>query len=97
MNAMRDFVEYVARGRWATVRPPTHQEVAATMILAVPLVEASAKIRTGFAVDNADEYSSGAWTGVLPFKWTPGEPIRDPRGDASIPVPDNMQHYSRPQ
>jgi uncharacterized protein len=97
LAAMRDFVEYVIRGRWANVRPPTAQEIAATMILAVPLVEASAKIRTGFAVDDAKEYASQAWTGVLPFKWTPGEPIRDPRGDASIPMPTNIQKYSRPQ
>lgn len=96
-QAMRDFVDYVLRGRWATVRPPTPQEIAATMILAVPLVEASAKIRTGFAVDGASEYASGAWTGVLPFKWTPGEPVRDPRGNPDVPIPQNIQHYSRPQ
>ena len=95
--AMRDFVEYVLRGRWATVRPPSEQELKGTMVLAVPLVEASAKIRTGFAVDNAEEYASGAWTGVLPFKWTPGEPVRDPRGSATVPVPENIRHYSRPQ
>jgi len=97
LAAMRDFVEYVLRGRWATVRPPSEQELKGTMVLAVPLVEASAKIRTGFAVDGEEEYASGAWTGVLPFKWTPGEPIRDPRGNASAPVPENIQHYSRPQ
>ncbi|HKW56137.1 MAG TPA: pyridoxamine 5'-phosphate oxidase family protein [Candidatus Acidoferrum sp.] len=97
MNAMRDFVEYVLRGRWAAVRPPTTQEIAATMILAVPLVEASAKTRTGFAVDNDAEYVSGAWTGVLPFQWIPGEPIRDPRGNAAAPVPLNIRRYTRPQ
>jgi nitroimidazol reductase NimA-like FMN-containing flavoprotein (pyridoxamine 5'-phosphate oxidase superfamily) len=97
LAAMRDFVEYVIRGRWATVRPPTVQEIAATMILSVPLVEASAKTRTGFAVDDAKEYARPAWTGVLPFKWTPGEPVRDPRGDAAIAAPENIQHYSRPQ
>jgi nitroimidazol reductase NimA-like FMN-containing flavoprotein (pyridoxamine 5'-phosphate oxidase superfamily) len=97
LAAMRDFVEYVIRGRWATVRPPTAQEIAATMVLSVPLVEASAKIRTGFAVDDAKEYTGSAWTGVLPFKWARGEPVRDPRGDAAIPVPENIQHYSRPQ
>jgi hypothetical protein len=94
---MRDFVEYVLRGRWATVRPPNEQELKGTMVLAVPLVEASAKVRTGFAVDDNKEYESSAWTGVLPFKWTPGEPVRDPRGDASTPVPANIQNYSRPQ
>jgi uncharacterized protein len=97
LKAMRDFVEYVIRGRWATVRPPSEQELKGTMVLAVPLVEASAKVRTGFAVDDGKEYASGAWTGVLPFKWTPGEPVRDPRGNPATPVPANIQHYTRPQ
>src|SRR5579864_3770628 len=72
LAAMRDFVEYVLRGRWATVRPPSEQELKGTMVLAVPLVEASAKVRTGFAVDDDDEYEGTAWTGVIPFKWTAG-------------------------
>jgi hypothetical protein len=97
LAAMRDFVEYVLRGRWATVRPPSEQELKGTMVLAVPLVEASAKVRTGFAVDDEKEYAGSTWTGVLPFKWTPGEPIRDPRGNHSAPVPANVQNYSRPQ
>ena len=97
LAAMRDFVEYVIRGRWDTVRPPSEQELKGTMVLAVPLVEASAKVRTGFAVDDAAEYPSGAWTGVLPFKWTPGEPLRDPRGNQAVPVPLNIQKYSRPR
>src|SRR6202047_4970223 len=86
LAAMRDFVEYVLRGRWATVRPPSEQELKATMVLAVPLVEASAKVRTGFAIDADVEYAGSAWTGVLPFKWTPGEPLRDPRGKSDIPA-----------
>jgi uncharacterized protein len=97
MAAMRDFVEYVLRGRWATVRPPSEQELKGTMVLAVPLVEASAKVRTGFAVDADEEYSSKAWTGVLPFKWAPGAPIRDPRGNPDVPIPENIQSYSRRQ
>jgi uncharacterized protein len=97
LAAMRDFVEYVIRGRWSTVRPPSDQELKATMVLAVPLVEASAKVRAGFAVDGDNEYTGAAWTGVLPFKWTPGEPEADPRGDATIPVPGNIARYIRPQ
>jgi hypothetical protein len=54
-------------------------------------------VRTGFAVDADVEYAGSAWTGVLPFKWTPGEPIRDPRGKPDIPVPPNVQRYTRPQ
>jgi nitroimidazol reductase NimA-like FMN-containing flavoprotein (pyridoxamine 5'-phosphate oxidase superfamily) len=97
LAAMLDFVEYVIRGRWATVRPPSEQELKGTMVLSVPLVEASAKIRTGFAVDNDEEYADGAWTGVIPMKWKAEAPICDPRGNASITPPPNIQQYSRPQ
>jgi nitroimidazol reductase NimA-like FMN-containing flavoprotein (pyridoxamine 5'-phosphate oxidase superfamily) len=97
LAAMRDFVEYVIRGRWATVRPPSEQELKGTMVLAVPLVEASAKVRTGFAVDDDAEYSSPAYTGVIPMKWTSQTPIPDPRGNPKIPAPPNILHYSRPQ
>src|SRR5256886_6175353 len=68
LAAMRDFVEYVIRGRWTTVLPPTEQELKGTMVLAVPLVEASAKVRTGFAVNEGNDYVAPAWTGVIPMK-----------------------------
>src|ERR1700686_629200 len=60
LAAMRDFVEYVIRGRWTAVRPPSEQELKATMVLSVPLVEASAKVRTGFAIDKGNEYAEAA-------------------------------------
>jgi nitroimidazol reductase NimA-like FMN-containing flavoprotein (pyridoxamine 5'-phosphate oxidase superfamily) len=97
LAAMRDFVEYVIRGRWASVRPPSEQELKGTMVLAVPLVEASAKVRTGFAVDDVEDYASPAWTGILPMKWSAQSPVPDPRGNPKIPIPTNIQHYSRPQ
>jgi nitroimidazol reductase NimA-like FMN-containing flavoprotein (pyridoxamine 5'-phosphate oxidase superfamily) len=97
LAAMRDFVEHVIHGRWATVRPPSEQELKATMVLSVALVEASAKVRTGFAVDDGEEYAAGAWTGVIPLKWIAQTPIRDPRGNPATPVPANILDYSRPQ
>jgi nitroimidazol reductase NimA-like FMN-containing flavoprotein (pyridoxamine 5'-phosphate oxidase superfamily) len=98
LAAMRDFVEYVIRGRWAQVRPPSENELKATMVLAVPLVEASAKMRTGFAVDDENQdYDTAAWTGVLPLKWTPQTPVDDPRSKRKIPVPTNIVNYMRPQ
>jgi len=97
LAAMRDFVEYVIRGRWATVRPPTEQELKGTMVVSVPLVEASAKVRTGFAVNDDEDYAVPAWTGVIPMKWSSEAPMPDPRGNTSIAPPPNIQHYSRPQ
>jgi uncharacterized protein len=97
LAAMRDFVEYVIRGRWAEVRPPTEQELKATMVLSVPLVETSAKVRTGFAIDKGDEYADAGWTGVIPFKWAAQTPVPDPRGNAELPIPVNLLNYTRPQ
>lgn len=97
LAAMRDFVEYVSRGRWADVRPPSEKDLKATMVLAVPLVEASAKVRTGFAVDADEEYEGSAWTGVLPLKWTAQAPLEDPRSKRKISVPANIANYERPQ
>jgi hypothetical protein len=97
LAAMRDFVEYVIRGRWATILPPTEQELKGTMVLAVPLVEASAKVRTGFAVNDDKDYSAPAWTGVIPMKWISQAPVPDPRGNSKIPAPENIQRYFRPQ
>lgn len=97
LAAMRDFVEYVIRGRWATVRPPSEQELKGTMVVSVPLVEASAKVRTGFAIDADEDYAGNAYTGVIPLKWIAGAPIPDPRRKSDVTAPDNIQHYSRPQ
>jgi nitroimidazol reductase NimA-like FMN-containing flavoprotein (pyridoxamine 5'-phosphate oxidase superfamily) len=97
LAAMRAFVEYVIRDRWATVRPPSEQELKGTMVLAVPLVEASAKVRTGFAIDDGEAYASDAWTGVIPMKWRAEAPIPDPRGNPKNPIPRNVLSYSRPQ
>jgi uncharacterized protein len=97
LAAMRDFVEYVIRGRWATVRPPTEQELKGTMVLTVPLVEASAKVRTGFAVDDDADYATSAWTGVIPFQWKAQDVIPDPRRKADVAPPENIRNYRRPQ
>ena len=97
LAAMRDFVEHVIRGRWAQVRPPSENDLKATMVLAVPLVEASAKVRTGFAVDADQDYDGPAWTGVLPLKWTAQAPVDDPRSKRKIAAPANIVRYVRPQ
>src|SRR5215470_8051311 len=67
MAAMRAFVNHVIRGRWEQVAPPTDQELKGTMVVQVPLVEASAKVRTGFAVNNDKDYGA-TWCGVVPMK-----------------------------
>jgi len=82
-------------GRWAEVREPTEQEMRATTVLSLPLVEASAKIRTGPPLDDEEDYAMSIWAGVIPLKLEAGEPIKDPRLPDDIAIPEYALHYKR--
>jgi hypothetical protein len=87
--------EHIVRGRWAEVREPTEQELRATTVLSMPLVEASAKIRTGPPLDDEEDYALPIWAGVIPLKLVAGEPIKDPRLPDGIEVPEYARGYKR--
>ena len=91
--ALEAFTEHVCRGRWADVRWPTAQELAATAVLVLPLAEASAKVRTGPPIDDEEDYTLPVWAGVLPLHVEPGTPEADPRLPAGTPVPDYLEHF----
>jgi nitroimidazol reductase NimA-like FMN-containing flavoprotein (pyridoxamine 5'-phosphate oxidase superfamily) len=86
-SALAAFAERVAPGRWADARPPTASELKATSILALPLDEASAKVRTGPPVDGDDDLALDVWAGVVPIRLVRGEPVPDPGLRAGIEVP----------
>src|SRR5271157_1384407 len=67
LAAFEAIVEHIVPGRWRDVRPPTDNELKATAVLAIPIEEASAKIRTGPPVDDEEDYALGAWAGVIPL------------------------------
>jgi nitroimidazol reductase NimA-like FMN-containing flavoprotein (pyridoxamine 5'-phosphate oxidase superfamily) len=87
--------EHIIRGRWNEVREPTEQELRATIVLSLPIVEASAKIRTGPPLDDEEDYSLPVWAGVVPLRLEAGEPIKDPRLPEGIEVPEYAQNYKR--
>jgi hypothetical protein len=92
-RALQAFTEHVMPGRWAEVRRPTPQELAATLVLALPLSEASAKIRTGPPVDDDDDYALPVWAGVVPLGTVAGEPEPDPRLPAGTPLPEYVEGF----
>jgi uncharacterized protein len=93
--ALKAFTEHVMPGRWDAVRSPNDTELAATLVLSLPIAEASAKIRTGPPLDDAADYDLPIWAGVLPFAPIAGEPIADPRLPEDIAIPDNVRDYAR--
>ncbi len=78
-QAVQAFTERLVPGRWQEVRPPTEKELKAIHVLALPLDEASAKIRTGPPVDEEEDYALTAWAGVIPLHTHAGAPVPDPR------------------
>ncbi len=96
-DAMRAFTEHVMPHRWNEIRQPTDKELQVTTVLAVPLEEVSAKVRTGPPVDDEDDYALPVWAGVLPFEVTPGKPVPDDRLPNEIAVPEYVRKYSRKQ
>ncbi len=95
LEALKAFTEHVMRDRWAQVRPPNRQELVGTLVLALPLTEASAKMRSGAPLDDEADYELPIWAGELPLQLTTLEPVADPRLAADIALPAYVQNYRR--
>src|SRR6267143_133200 len=95
MEALRVFTEHVMKGRWDDVRQPTEQELKATTVLALPLEEVSAKVRTGGPIDDEEDYELPIWAGVLPLPVLAGAPIADSRRKKDEPIPAYLKNYAR--
>ena len=94
-EALEAFAEHIVRGRWKDVRQPTESELKQTKVLAVPLEEVSAKVRTGEPHDDEEDYALPIWAGVLPLPIIPGAPIPDSRCLAGLEIPSYLRSYSR--
>ena len=95
LAALFAFSEHVVPGRWNDVREPTDQELKATTVLALPLEEVSAKVRTGPPIDDEEDYSMDIWAGVLPLKVVAGAPVNDPRLPENVEPPSYALQYTR--
>ncbi|MEU4829553.1 pyridoxamine 5'-phosphate oxidase family protein [Streptosporangium sp. NPDC023615] len=90
LTALRAITEQLAPGQWDAARRPTAKELAATAVLALPLSEASVKIRQGPPEDEEEDYALPIWAGVLPLHQVWGTPETDPAMTADLPVPDHV-------
>ena len=95
IEALRAFTEKILPGRWNDARQPSEKELKATSILRLPITEASAKIRSGPAEDDAEDYTLQVWAGIIPMKLTASAPVRDARCDAAIRLPQYLVDFRR--
>jgi uncharacterized protein len=93
--ALRAIVEHIVPGRAEHIRGPSENELKATSVLALPIEEASAKIRTGPPVDDEEDYALEVWAGVVPLRTRAGSPEADPALAPGIELPDHVAGYRR--
>jgi nitroimidazol reductase NimA-like FMN-containing flavoprotein (pyridoxamine 5'-phosphate oxidase superfamily) len=96
LAAFEAIVEHIVPGRWRDVRAPTENELRASAVLAIPITEASAKIRSGGPVDDEEDYALPAWAGVIPLASQALVPVADKRLPAGVAIPDYASAYRRP-
>ncbi len=93
---MKGLVDHVAPGRWNHIRHPNQKELAVTSVLSIPIMEASAKLRSGDPLDDEADYALPIWAGQIPFATRALAPVADARLDASTPIPVHVSEYRLP-
>jgi nitroimidazol reductase NimA-like FMN-containing flavoprotein (pyridoxamine 5'-phosphate oxidase superfamily) len=96
VRALRAVVEHIAPGRANEIRGADETDLKSTRVLALPIEEASAKVRTGPPVDDAADLELPHWAGQLPLTSGTGDPIPAPDLAGDPQVPDSIRRWSRP-
>ncbi len=95
-EALRIITEHLLPGRWEHARPMLRKERAATIVLSLPLDEASVKIRTGGPADEpADDIALPIWAGHVPMRTVYDEPVTAEDMVHDLPVPAHVRDLRR--
>jgi uncharacterized protein len=90
-RALHCLLDHIRPGRAADCRTPNARELAATGVLALDLVEVSAKVRTGAPVDDPEDSTLPHWAGVVPLSLTAGTPVPADDLDPTTPLPSYLR------
>ncbi len=93
--ALDVLVEKFVPGRLAEVRASTAKELAATIVLAMPIEQWSLRVSEQWPEDPPDDVAGEAWAGVVPLRTVFGEPRPAPDLRPGIPVPASVSTLTR--
>jgi nitroimidazol reductase NimA-like FMN-containing flavoprotein (pyridoxamine 5'-phosphate oxidase superfamily) len=93
---LQELLESFIPGRAAELRASTGRELAATLVLRLPIESDnwSLKVAEGWPEDSDDDVAAGGWAGVVPMAVTYGAPQRAPDCDPAIPVPESVRRMA---
>jgi nitroimidazol reductase NimA-like FMN-containing flavoprotein (pyridoxamine 5'-phosphate oxidase superfamily) len=95
LDALELITHHLLPGRWVDARHPNKKELAATIVLALPLDEASVKVSDGPPDDPDDDVALPVWAGTVPLRETFGEPVDAPDLRYPLRAPDYIRGWTR--
>jgi len=93
LAALHALTNRIIPGRWNEVRTPNEAELKGTLVIAIRIAEASAKVRNAPPKDDEEDYALPVWAGVVPLSVVAAQPVRDPRLPPDIPQPAHVTAY----
>ncbi len=95
LAALERVTEHLLPGRWADARQPSRKELAATLVLSLPLTEWSVKVSDSPPDDADEDLDLPYWAGVLPLHEVAGTPVPAPDLRGTPPVPPYVASWTR--
>jgi len=92
-QALKAFTNHIIPGRWEETRLPNKKELKSTMVVSMPLQEASAKIRTGPPLDDPKDYKLPIWAGVIPIRAQLLDALPDTKLSKDLTTPSSVISY----
>jgi uncharacterized protein len=97
-RALLAILDHVVPGRSADTRAPTDSELRATLVLRLPISEASAKVRAGGPIEEPKDLALPHWGGEIPLTLAAGTPVADGQSEhaTEVATPAYAARYRRP-
>jgi uncharacterized protein len=94
-TALDLITERLIPGRTGEIRRPKKAELAATLVLELPITEWSLKISAGWPEDPDDDVAGNSWAGVVPMTNRYASPAPAPDLRAGIGVPESVRRLAQ--
>lgn len=91
LEILNALVDKMLQGRSQQSRQANEQELNATLVVEIPITEASVKTRSGPPVDAEKDYALPYWAGVLELETNVSEVVACEKLQADIDMPSNVR------
>jgi nitroimidazol reductase NimA-like FMN-containing flavoprotein (pyridoxamine 5'-phosphate oxidase superfamily) len=95
LAALQRLSDHLLPERWSDIRPPSKKELAATLVLSLPLSECSVKVSADPPEDAPEDLDRPVWAGVVPVLQRFGEPAPAPDMCLDIEAPAYVRGWRR--